>query len=816
MRLQHASMRFGKRAVACVAAFVLASAMMPVAAFAQAGPESNSEDQAGAIPYALASTQQAADDADDGVLPAGDAAYVEGEILVTFNGAGNALGRIMSIASVPEADEAATIEALDFSELGATTGEPIVVKLDDDADEVQAVRDAQALPNVHSAQLNYRYYLDDVSDPAARMALTSAMGGQAGGALTNDPAVASFDPAAEENAWHLKAIDIESAWAQVKCEGSVTVAVLDTGCDMAHEDLADNVLVDYAWNAYKGEPLSCDYYGHGTHVAGCIAATANNGTGTAGSSYNAKILPINVFDAYGSDQWSSTTKALVSAYDYLFEFDDHHPELNLHVVNMSLGGYGTASADDVALQQRIKAAKERDIVSVCAGGNGVNGISQTDGHYPSDYDDSFGVTALSKDGYCPTSWCDRNAAKDICTPGEDIYSTVPMYCKMSGNANWWSYEAVSGTSMATPITAGVFALLWSVRPDLTVDEAVEAVKKTASDRLQFPSDDWYMDRLVSDYGAGILSAGDAVAYARKLPPNANTRAALAQAAQEGLDLLGQATISVDGADVPTTGFWVSHSVYDALLAAAVTARDTAAIEATYAEVVSARDNLAKARGAFEVALAPGSMRLADASAKNDLRRLARNAKLDMDGVVESADGSGLAAGTRWVTSALAKRLSDAIDAAGALASEELAGQNAVAACASELSAARAAYNAGIKTVAVPAKPVAKAVVINKATVTASVVKKALAAANNAGATKITLGAKVKKISKKAFSATKAKTIVVKTKKLKKSAVKGALKSSKVKTIIVKVGTAKVNKQYVAKYKKLFVKNVAGKKATVKA
>ena len=105
----------------------------------------------------------------------------------------------------------------------------------------------------------------------------------------------------------------------------------------------------------------------------------------------------------------------------------------------------------------------------------------------------------------------------------------------------------------------------------------------------------------------------------------------------------------------------------------------------------------------------------------------------------------------------------------------------------------------------------KASNINKATVSASDIRKA----SKLGATSITLGAKVKKIKANAFKGTKIKTITIKTKKLKAKTVKGSFKSSKVKTIIVKVGNKKANKQYVKAYKKIFTKKIVGKKVGVK-
>ena len=190
----------------------------------------------------------------------------------------------------------------------------------------------------------------------------------------------------------------------------------------------------------------------------------------------------------------------------------------------------------------------------------------------------------------------------------------------------------------------------------------------------------------------------------------------------------------------------------------------------------------------------------------------------MNGIAASVDGSDVPVGGKWAPTALANRLLAAIDAGMALAADEDAGAKAVSAAISELKSARQAYNAGIRTASKSSRSqggAAKAAVLNKSTVNAKTVKSALNAAGNANATTVTLGKNVKKIAKNAFAGTKVKTLVLNTKKLKKKSVKGCLAKSKVSKVVVNVGNAKANKRYVAKYKKLFVKKVAGKKASVK-
>lgn len=118
--------------------------------------------------------------------------------------------------------------------------------------------------------------------------------------------------------------------------GETTVAVIDTGCNYLHPDLAQRVLSAYAWDVTSGTALAAnnDRDGHGTNVCGAIAATANNGVYIAGASYNVSILPIKVFDA--NDE--CTSAYVIRAVAHVLDLIDAGKVSNLHVINMSLGG----------------------------------------------------------------------------------------------------------------------------------------------------------------------------------------------------------------------------------------------------------------------------------------------------------------------------------------------------------------------------------------------------------------------------------------------------------------------------------------------
>jgi subtilisin family serine protease len=229
-------------------------------------------------------------------------------------------------------------------------------------------------------------------------------------------------------------IGIERAWAH--SDGSdrdIVVAVIDSGVDCDHEDLQGVCIGQY--DARTDQPTQEDENGHGTHVAGTVAAVANNGRGVAGTS-RARILAIRFLNANGSGATQHAVRAIRYATDN-----------GADIINASWGSYGYSNA----LYNEIKRARDNGILFVAAAGN--NGVN-TDGsnsHYPSGYDldNIISVCSISEDGTKSSFSNYGSDSVDLCAPGAGIVST-----KTQGG-----YHRLSGTSMATPHVAGVAAMV---------------------------------------------------------------------------------------------------------------------------------------------------------------------------------------------------------------------------------------------------------------------------------------------------------------------------------------------------------------------
>lgn len=376
----------------------------------------------------------------------------------------------------------------------------------------EAVAAAQEVPGVVSVQPNFVYRLVDdlpagaLDESAASIADEQVEGDEGISAqalgMPNDDYVYTRDPNEPYNQYWLYTTRITRAWNLVHTDNTVTVATLDTGVDFDHADLEDNLLMDYAWDAYNSKPLSAsvpngDRIGHGTMVAGIISARANNGIGLAGASFNATILPVKVFNDTGAPE--ATTASVLSGYKYVVDLATSKTVSNLRVINTSFGSYNTYSSSgyclkDEALRKAIVSAKNAGIVTVCSGGNGKDGEPRTDNIYPADFDECVAVTALNTDN-TNCYWSDYNKKKNISAPGLLVTTTDAT----------GGYSKASGTSMAAPIVSGVFALLFAAEPVATVDDACNAVYATAT-----PISDAENDRTDISGSRGAIDASAAV------------------------------------------------------------------------------------------------------------------------------------------------------------------------------------------------------------------------------------------------------------------------------------------------------------------
>jgi serine protease len=280
---------------------------------------------------------------------------------------------------------------------------------------------------------------------------------------TNDPKNSKMYP--------LSLLQIDKA-LQLAGKHSVTVAVIDTGLDMKHPDLQAQLLPSYN-AASPASPGIRDI--HGTHVAGIIGATVNNGVGAHGINPNVKILPIDVFN----DSWGASDYVIAQGILYAIE-------KGAKVINMSLGGYFSSPI----LEDAVKKAIDAGITVVAAAGN-----ESTDMYsIPASYEGVISVGATDSKNHL-ANFSNYGPSVDLVAPGVDVYSTV--YDPTKGA----SFAKLSGTSMASPIVAGVASLILSKYPNLKPYEVEAILEKTATDLGEKGYDLKYANGLVNPVAA---------------------------------------------------------------------------------------------------------------------------------------------------------------------------------------------------------------------------------------------------------------------------------------------------------------------------
>ncbi len=319
------------------------------------------------------------------------------------------------------------------------------------------------------------------------------------------PAAAALpdDPLIKEQ-WYLDAIGLPAAWDFAKGSPTVTVAVLDSGIDLAHPDLADRIWtnpreiagngVDDDRNGYVDDVRGWDFVGgdadanpdigpasahdganHGTIVAGIIGAAGGNGAGITGINWNVRILPLRVLDEAGS----GSTLAVVRAIRYAVA-------AKAKVINISFVGSNYSEA----LAQALREAHAAGVLIVAAAGN--EGDTQRGGDlnvypaYPACYRGASGerlvlaVASLDREGVKSSFSSYGSDCVGISAPGERFFSTqvyrpaIPKFLEPYGDS--WA-----GSSLAAPVVSGVAALLASMDPSLDADELRAFLRATATD-----------------------------------------------------------------------------------------------------------------------------------------------------------------------------------------------------------------------------------------------------------------------------------------------------------------------------------------------
>jgi len=296
--------------------------------------------------------------------------------------------------------------------------------------------------------------------------------------------------------WGVKKIDCPSAWEITKASWSVKVAIIDTGINYLHPDLAGSVDTSLGYDFVNDDSDAMDDNGHGTHVAGIISAMTNNNRGVAGVSWGARLIPIKALDNEGS----GASIAISSCVPYAVD-------AGAKVINMSLGGEMLSNLERIAIDY----AYNNGVICIAAAGNFADDGDPTNDFvmFPAALPHAIAVGASDSENQ-RAGFSNYGSELDIMAPGVEIYSTVPP-TNPGGLGNdsmdiWHSdgYEYSDGTSMASPFVAGVVALIFSYEPNATFASVYEKITSTAID-LDTPGKDLYT-------GYGLINAASAVGY----------------------------------------------------------------------------------------------------------------------------------------------------------------------------------------------------------------------------------------------------------------------------------------------------------------
>jgi len=285
------------------------------------------------------------------------------------------------------------------------------------------------------------------------------------------------DPKYSEQ-WHMQRVGAERGW-EYACGQGVTVAVVDTGIACYDEggfmkgtDLGGTTCVD-GYNFVGKNTIAADDQGHGTHVAGTIAQTTNNGVGVAGLAFCAKLMPVKVLSSRGWGTMADVAEGIRWAADH-----------GAQVINLSLG----SSSKSPVVQKATDYAYAKGVVVVAAAGNSGRSVG-----YPAAYPGVIAVSATDKND--AIAWfSSRGPEVAIAAPGVAV--TQQTICE-NGKNKCEVFGAFNGTSMASPHVAGAAAIL--VGQGITHPDSVKAaLQATAS-----PKEDKNL------FGAGILESGTA-------------------------------------------------------------------------------------------------------------------------------------------------------------------------------------------------------------------------------------------------------------------------------------------------------------------
>lgn len=291
---------------------------------------------------------------------------------------------------------------------------------------------------VRYAEPHYIYVTNEKSGPETPQTVSAA-----------EAEIVPNDALYRRYQWNLPIISTPAGWELTRGNEQIIVAVVDTGVTLNHPDLQGHLVNGY--NVIDPEQPPEDDVGHGTHVAGVIAALTDNAEGVAGMTWHNRVMPIKVLDSTGMGSTYSVAQGLIWATDH-----------GAKIINMSLGNYASAEF----LHDAIRYAFDRDVVLIAATGN--DNTSQPG--FPAAYPEVFAVSATDANQQ-KAMFSNFGDYVDVVAPGENIASTYLDN----------QYAALSGTSMASPHVSALAALIRSENPSLSNTDVYEIMRQSALD-----------------------------------------------------------------------------------------------------------------------------------------------------------------------------------------------------------------------------------------------------------------------------------------------------------------------------------------------
>jgi len=305
--------------------------------------------------------------------------------------------------------------------------------------------------------------------------------------------------------WHLRRINGPAAWDVTLGDPGVIIAILDTGVDASHPDLAGKVVPGY--NTYDNNTDTADVWGHGTEVAGAAAASSNNASGVASVAWRNPLMPIRVTDPQSYAYTSTIAQGLTWAVDH-----------GARVMNISFSSVAGSSTIRSAAQYVVS----KGGVVVAAAGNCGCADPTTENPY------IISVSATNVDSTL-AAFSSTGSYVDVAAPGVGIQTTE----KGGG------YNSVSGTSFSSPITAGVIALMMSANPALGPSDFESLLEATAVDLGSTGYD--------TSFGFGLIDAAAAVNAAvgsSAAPPDTTAPSASISSPTDGSTVSGVTSVDV--------------------------------------------------------------------------------------------------------------------------------------------------------------------------------------------------------------------------------------------------------------------------------